>query len=55
MKNIIITGATGMVGSLLLQECISSSEIGNITSLVRKKTNKRHPKLKEILIDDFNF
>ena len=53
MKNVIITGASGMVGSILLEACLTSSEIGEVTSLVRKKTDNKNPKLKEVIINDF--
>ena len=53
MKNIIIAGATGMVGSLVLKHCLSSAEINQVISLVRKKTNNNHPKLKEVVITNF--
>lgn len=53
MKNIIITGASGMVGSIILKHCLSSTDIAQVTSLVRKKSNQQHPKLKEVIIDNF--
>lgn len=52
-KNILITGATGMIGGLILDLCIKSDEVSNITSLVRQPTELRHEKLSEIVIDDF--
>ncbi len=42
-----------MVGSLILEECLSSNEIEKVVSLVRRKSNKSHPKLHEVIIDDF--
>jgi len=53
MKNILIAGASGMVGELILKECLSSDQITKVTSLVRRRSNHNHPKLKEIVIDDF--
>ena len=53
VKNVVIAGASGMIGNLVLEHCLSSSEIAQVVSLVRKKTNNTHPKLKEILIEDF--
>lgn len=53
MKNVLIAGATGMVGSIILDKCLSSSEINEVTSLVRKKSNNHHPKLKEVVVADF--
>lgn len=54
MKKVIIAGSTGMVGGLLLKDCLSSTDIEVVISLVRKKTNTNHPKLKEVVISDFN-
>lgn len=42
-----------MVGSIILDKCLSSSEINEVTSLVRKKSNNDHPKLKEVVVADF--
>jgi uncharacterized protein YbjT (DUF2867 family) len=53
MRNVIITGASGMVGNIVLDHCLSSSKINKVTSLVRKKSNTTHPKLKEVIIEDF--
>ncbi len=53
MKNIIIAGASGMIGSLILEHCLASSNIGQVTSLVRKKTDIQHPKYDEVIINNF--
>lgn len=53
MKNVIITGASGMIGNLILEQCLSSSEIGQVTSLVRRGSSNKHPKLKEVVIKNF--
>ncbi|MFC2136726.1 NAD(P)H-binding protein [Bacteroidota bacterium] len=53
MNNAIITGATGMVGRLVLQECLTSPEISKVTSLVRRSAGIDHEKLKEIIVNDF--
>ncbi len=52
-KNVIITGGTGMVGLLVLKECLENDNISSVTSLVREKSNITHPKLKEVVIEDF--
>jgi uncharacterized protein YbjT (DUF2867 family) len=52
-KNIIIAGATGMVGNHVLQYCLKSEEVAKVTSLVRKPSNHPHPKLNEIIVKDF--
>ncbi|PXY02619.1 hypothetical protein DF185_00560 [Marinifilum breve] len=53
MKNIIITGATGMTGGIILKQCLESKEIGKITSFVRKPSGVEHSKLNEVVISDF--
>ncbi|WP_421919271.1 NAD-dependent epimerase/dehydratase family protein [Marinifilum sp.] len=53
MKNIIITGATGMVGAIVLKHCLESNEIDKITSFVREPTGIKHPKLNEIIVKNF--
>ncbi len=54
MKRIIIAGASGMVGNLVLKKCLSISEVSEVISLVRKNSTFRHPKLKEVVLDDFS-
>lgn len=54
MKNILIVGASGMVGSIVLRECLSSSEVTTITSLVRRPSGLNHPKLTEVMHSDFS-
>jgi uncharacterized protein YbjT (DUF2867 family) len=53
MKNVIITGATGMIGGIVLNHCLQSDEIQTVTSLVRRTTGVIHSKLCEIVCDDF--
>lgn len=53
MKNAILTGATGMIGSIVLKACLESSEIGMVTSISRRPSGVTHPKLKEIIHTDF--
>jgi uncharacterized protein YbjT (DUF2867 family) len=54
MKNVIIAGASGMVGNLVLQECIDSPDVHKVVSLVRKKGKTVHDKLQEEIIKDFS-
>ncbi|MCX2495589.1 epimerase [Pedobacter sp. PF22-3] len=51
--NIIITGATGMVGEGVLMQCLNSPEIDHILVINRKPCAYIHPKLKEIIYSDF--
>ncbi len=49
----IITGATGMVGEGVLQECLEHPDVEAVLVLGRKTCGVIHPKLKEILHADF--
>jgi putative NADH-flavin reductase len=49
----IITGATGMVGEGVLQECLIHPEVEKILVINRKTCGITHPKLIEILHADF--
>ena len=42
-----------MVGNLILNHCLTSSEVDKVTSLVRRKSENKHTKLKEVIIKDF--
>ncbi len=42
-----------MIGSLVLQHCLNSPEIGTVVSLTRRSGNISHDKLEEVLISDF--
>jgi nucleoside-diphosphate-sugar epimerase len=53
MKNIIITGSNGMIGSLILNNCLQNLEIKTVTTIVRRKSGISNPKLVEIIHDDF--
>ena len=53
MMNVLITGASGMVGGLVLRECLERADVGRVTSLVRKPSGMAHPKLKEVVVRDF--
>lgn len=51
--NVIIAGGTGMIGSLVLAQCLNSDKIKQVISLVRKPTGKNHRKLTEVIIENF--
>lgn len=58
MKNmqkihVIITGATGMVGEGVLHECLQHPEVEKILVINRKPCGVTHPKLEEIIHQDF--
>lgn len=50
---VIIAGSTGMVGELILNQCLNSPLIAEVVSLVRNPTGRDHQKLSEIVIQNF--
>jgi uncharacterized protein YbjT (DUF2867 family) len=51
--NVIITGATGMVGEGVLLECLQHGDVEKILIINRKPAGYSHPKLTEIIHEDF--
>lgn len=51
--NVIITGATGMVGEGVLLECLQNEQIAQVLILSRRPYELKHPKLKELLVPNF--
>ena len=51
---VIITGSTGMVGNGVLIECLESDLIEKVLVINRSSINMNHPKLTEIILEDFN-
>jgi len=49
----IITGSTGMIGKGVVLECLQSSLVEGILVINRKSLGINHPKLKEIIHQDF--
>ena len=52
-KRLVIVGATGMVGGYALRYALDNSAFKNVTSIGRKTLGISHPKLKEVLHQDF--
>ncbi|MFT4024316.1 MAG: NAD-dependent epimerase/dehydratase family protein [Flavihumibacter sp.] len=52
--NVIITGATGMVGEGVLQECISNPLVEKILLVNRRPSGYSGEKIEERLLKDFN-
>jgi nucleoside-diphosphate-sugar epimerase len=50
---VILTGATGMVGEGILLECLQDGRVTTVLSVSRSPCGRAHPKLKELLIEDF--
>ena len=52
-KCLAIVGATGMVGGYALRYALENPTVGRVTAIGRKKVGISHPKLKEVLHQDF--
>ena len=52
-KRVVIIGATGMVGGLVLKMCLGIPDITRVTVVGRRSTGLNDAKLKEVIIDDF--
>ena len=50
---VIITGATGMVGEGVLHECILNPNVESILLVNRKPSGIEHPKVEELIHEDF--
>jgi uncharacterized protein YbjT (DUF2867 family) len=50
---VILFGATGMVGQGVLRECLLDAAVESVLAVGRSPTGQRHPKLREILHDNF--
>jgi uncharacterized protein YbjT (DUF2867 family) len=50
---VILFGATGMVGSGVLRECLLDPDVERVLSIGRSPTGDRHAKLSEIVHKDF--
>ncbi len=51
--NVILTGATGMVGEGVMHECLLHPDVENILTVSRKPNGMMRPKLKEVIVPDF--
>ncbi len=50
--NVLITGATGFVGTGVLAESLNSEEVHKVVVLGRQACGVNHPKLTELVVDD---
>jgi hypothetical protein len=50
---VVLFGATGMVGSGVLLECLDSPRVESVLAVSRSLTGRSHPKLREIVHADF--
>ncbi|HXA19237.1 MAG TPA: NAD(P)H-binding protein [Thermoanaerobaculia bacterium] len=54
--DVILFGATGMVGQGVLRECLLDPDVHRVLSIGRSATGQQHPKLREIVRDNlFDF
>jgi uncharacterized protein YbjT (DUF2867 family) len=51
--NAILYGATGMIGSGVLIECLEDPDVKSVLIIGRSSAGVKHPKVKELLIQDF--
>ncbi len=51
--NVVLFGATGMVGAGALLECFADPRVTSILAVTRSPTGRTHPKLREVLHSDF--
>jgi nucleoside-diphosphate-sugar epimerase len=49
----IVTGATGMLGEGVMHECLNHPDVESVLAINRKTVNTNHPKLKEIIHNNF--
>ena len=52
-KSLVIVGATGMVGGYALRYALDNSEVKSVTSIGRKTVGISHPKLEQVLHQNF--
>jgi uncharacterized protein YbjT (DUF2867 family) len=50
---VVIVGATGMVGGYALRYALENPDVGSVTAIGRDKLGLSHPKLREVLHQDF--
>ena len=50
--NVLLFGASGMIGQGVLRECLLDAGVTRIVSVVRRPTSERNPKLHELVAPD---
>lgn len=50
--NVLIFGATGMVGQGVLRECLLATDVERVTAVGRTATGVQHAKLRDLLVAD---
>jgi uncharacterized protein YbjT (DUF2867 family) len=49
----VLFGATGMVGAGVLLECLDDPRVQSVLAIGRSPSGRKHPKLREVLREDF--
>ncbi|MGH8737685.1 MAG: NAD-dependent epimerase/dehydratase family protein [Burkholderiales bacterium] len=52
--DILIFGATGMVGQSVLRECLGAPGVGRVVAVGRRRTETEHPRLTNLLTPDLS-
>src|SRR5882757_6311468 len=52
--NVLVFGATGMVGQGVVQECLSDPNVRLVQTIGRRHSGVQHPKLREVLQSDLS-
>jgi uncharacterized protein YbjT (DUF2867 family) len=52
MMNVLLFGATGMVGQGVLRECLLADDVARVVTIGRRASGVSHPKLHEIVQSD---
>lgn len=52
-RKVLLTGSTGMIGRLILEQALADDTVEEILCLVRSTGKKTPPKVTEILVEDF--
>jgi uncharacterized protein YbjT (DUF2867 family) len=50
--NVVLFGATGMIGQGVLRECLLDPDVPSVLAIGRSATGQQHPKLQEIIRDN---
>lgn len=50
--NVVLFGATGMIGQGVLRECLMAADVERVLTIGRTATGQQHPKLREIVPAD---
>ena len=51
VRDVLVAGATGLVGGHLLEALLDSADIGRVYAVLRRRTHADHPKLTEIRLE----